>query len=137
MAGAFSQYLQQKLLDHAMKTAAYTQETNLYVGLCTATPSDTGFGTECSGVGYARVLFNTWNAATAASPSVVTNNGAISFATPGAGGWGTVTHFVIANSLAGTAATNLLAWGTITPNKTINQNDTVSFATGQLSITLD
>lgn len=134
---AFSQYLQKKLLDHAFKTGSYTQETNLYIGLCSATPTDTTMGTELTGVNYARVAFNTWNAATSASPSVVTNNGIISFAVPGAGGWGTANYFIITNSLAGTAATNLLAWGAVTVPKIINEGDAVTFASGALSVSLD
>lgn len=134
---AFSQYLQKKILDHLLKTAVYTPETNLYIGLCSTSPTDTTMGTEVTGTNYSRVNFNTWNVATSASPSIATNNGIISFATPGAGGWGTATHFIITNSLSGTADINLLAWGVLSVPKTINQNDTVSFASGQLSISLD
>jgi hypothetical protein len=134
MAG-LSQYAQQELLDHMLKTGAWTAPTNIYVALFTATPSDTGGGTEVSGVNYGRIICNGWDAATAASPSLAHNTAAINFATPGAGGWGTVTHFALFDSLS--AGTNLLGWGALGTPKAINQNDTVSFAAGALDVTLD
>lgn len=133
MAG-LSQYAQQKLLDHMLKTASFTQPTNIYVALFTAAPSDTGGGTEVSGVNYARVVCNAWDAATAASPSVAQNTGAINFATPGAGGWGTVTHFALFDQSSGG---NLLGWAALGTSKTINAGDTVSFAAGALDVTMD
>ena len=48
MAG-FTDYLEDKVLDHVFGGSAYTAPTTLYVGLFTAAPSDTGGGTECSG----------------------------------------------------------------------------------------
>ena len=133
MAG-LSQYLQQELLDHFLKTGAYTQPTNIYVALFTAAPSDTGGGTEVSGVNYVRVICNAWDAATAASPSLAHNTAAINFATPGAGGWGVVTHFALFDSNGGT---NLLGWGALGTPKTINSGDTVYFAAGALDVTMD
>jgi len=133
MAG-LTQYLQKKLLDHFLKTAAYTQPTNVYVGLFTAAPSDTGGGTEVSGTGYARIVCNAWNAATSASPSLADNTGIINFGTAGAGGWGVVTHFGIFDALSGV---NLLGWSALTIPKTINEGDPVTFPAGALDITLD
>ena len=45
MAG-FSDYLEDKVLDHVFGGSAYTAPGTLYVGLFTAAPSDTGGGTE-------------------------------------------------------------------------------------------
>jgi hypothetical protein len=125
--------LQQELLDHFLKTGAYTQPTNIYVALFTAAPSDTGGGTEVSGGSYARVICNGWDPATAASPSLAHNTAAINFATPSAG-WGLVTHFALFDSNGGT---NLLGWGALGTQKTINSGDTVSFAAGALDVTMD
>jgi len=129
-----SQYLQQKVLDHVLKTAPYTQPTNIYVALFTAAPSDTGGGTEVSGGSYARPICNGWDAATAASPSLAHNTAAINFATPSAG-WGVVTHFALFDALTG--GTNLLGWDALGTPKTINSGDTVSFAAGALDVTMD
>lgn len=139
-ATAFSQYLQAKILDHILKGTTYTTEAaNLHIGLCTATPSDSSFGTEVSGNAYARVTVGAnWNTApTNASPSTVTNSTTLTFATP-TGSWGTVSHFVIANHLTNnTPSLNLIAWGTLGSSKTINSGDTVSFAAGSISVSLD
>ena len=133
MAG-FSQYLQQKVLDHVLKTAVYTPPTNIYVALFTAAPSDTGGGTEVTGGSYARVACNAWDAATAASPSLAQNTGAVNFATPSAG-WGLVTHFALFDAISG--GTNLLGWGALGTPKTINSGDAVSFSAGALDVTQD
>lgn len=133
MAG-LSQYAQQELLDHLLKVGAYTPPTHIYVGLFTAAPSDVGGGTEVSGVDYARVQHDSWNAASAASPSVADNNGVVQFANPGSGGWGTVTHFGLFDALT---AGNLLGWAALTVQKTINEGDDVSFPSGDLDVTLD
>ena len=50
----FSDYLEDKVLDHVFGGNAYTAPTTLYVALYTVAPSDTGGGTEVSGGGYAR-----------------------------------------------------------------------------------
>ena len=133
MAG-LSRYLQRELLDHALKTGAYTPPTNISVALFTAAPSDTGGGTEVSGLGYARVMHNAWAAASDASPSVASNTGAVEFPAPGVGGWGLVTHFALFDD-EGTP--NLLGWAALTVQKTINESDDVSFPAGNLEITLD
>jgi len=133
MAG-FSRYLQQELLDHVLKTEAYTQPTHVYVALMTATPSDTGGGTECAGTGYARVICDAWNAATAASPSVADNTSIIDFGTAGGADWGTVTHLALYDALTGG---NLLGWVALTISKTINNGDPVTFPAGALDVTLD
>jgi hypothetical protein len=48
MAG-FSDYLEDKVLDHVFGGNAYTAPSTLYVALYTVAPSDTGGGTEVSG----------------------------------------------------------------------------------------
>jgi hypothetical protein len=53
MAG-FSDYLEDKVLDHVFGGNAYTAPTTLYVALYTVAPTDTGGGTEVSGGAYAR-----------------------------------------------------------------------------------
>ena len=52
MAG-FSDYLEDKVLDHVFGGNAYTAPSTLYVALYTVAPTDTGGGTEVSGGAYA------------------------------------------------------------------------------------
>lgn len=127
---SFSDYLENKLLDHAFKNTAFTQPTNLYIALFTAAPSDAGGGTEVSGGAYARVNHNAWDVAAAGATA---NTGEVLFAQATAN-WGTVTHVGIFD-----AATlgNLIAWAPLTTSKAINSGDQARFAAGDIDITLD
>ena len=131
---SFGRYLQRKLLDHALKTAAYTPPTNIKVALYTVAPGETGGGTEVSGVNYARVIHNVWAAASDASPAIASNTGIVQFATPGTGGWGHIVAFALWDD-EGTP--NLLGYANLTIEKDINQGDDVEFAEGDLQVTLD
>jgi hypothetical protein len=103
-----------------------------YVGLYTAAPSDSGGGTEVSGGSYARksTAAADWEAA---SGGATQNANAITFVTP-TGNWGTVTHFGIFDAAT---AGNLLYWGALASQKTIDSGDTASFAAGALDLTED
>jgi hypothetical protein len=133
--GSFADFLELELLDHVFGAAAYTAPATLYVALYTATPSDTGGGTEVTGGSYARVAVT--NNATnfpAAAAGAKANGTAITFPSPTAN-WGVVVAFAI---LDAASAGNFLCWGAITPNKTVNNGDPApSFAIGDLDITLD
>lgn len=131
MAGTFSNYLENALLDHVFKTSAYTVPTNLYIGLSTADPTDAGSGiAEPSGNGYARVNHNSWDAA---SGGAIENTGEITFP-QATGSWGTITHFFISDASTGG---NMLAHGDLPTSKAITTNDTPRFADGAIDITLD
>lgn len=134
MAGSFSDFLELELLDHVFGNAAYSAPATLYVALYTATPSDSGGGTEVSGNAYARVAVT--NNATnfpAASGGSKANGTAITFPQATPSGWGVVTQFGIFDA---STSGNLLAWGDLTASKTVDALDTVSFAIGALTITL-
>lgn len=153
---AFTDFLENKLVDWLFRgqaigitgasAAAGSGPTNLYIGLLTAAPSDTGGGTEVSGNAYARVtvassLANWAGTQAAASTTASTgntgttsNNGTLTFPTPTPSGWGTVTHFAIYDASTGG---NMLLYGALTTSKTINSGDTVSFSPAQLSIQVD
>lgn len=134
--GSFGNFLEDELLDHVFGAAAYTAPGTVYVALYTVTPTDANAsGTEVTGGAYARVAVT--NNATnwpAASAGAKANGTAITFPAPTAN-WGVIVAFAIYD-----AATlgNELAWGAITPNKTVNASDPApSFAVGDLDITLD
>lgn len=128
--GSLSNYAENKALDHLFKTATFTPPTHWYVALFTAAPDDTGGGTEVSGGSYARVICDTWNAASSGS---IANTGAITFTTA-TGSWGTVTHFAIFDASSGG---NMLCWGSLTTSKTVGSGDTASFGAGAFVVTLD
>jgi hypothetical protein len=128
MAG-LSDFLENELLDHVFRNAAYSQPATVYVGLYTATPSDAGGGTEVSGNNYARtaVTFG------AAASGAIANSGAVTFPQASAS-WGTVTHFGIFDA---STNGNLLAWAALSASKAVGSGDTAEFAIGELDISLD
>lgn len=134
MAGSFSNYLENAVLDHVFGASSYSAPATLYVALFTVAPNDTGGGTEVSGGSYARVAVT--NNATnfpSASGGAKSNGAAITFPTATAS-WGTVVAMGIYDAAS---AGNLLAWADLTSSKSVGINDTASFAIGDLDITLD
>jgi hypothetical protein len=131
MAGNLSNYLENKLLDHFLGTAAYTMPTTVYVGLYTVAPSDTGTGTtggtQVTGGSYARqtAVFS------GAASGTTSNTANIDFA-----GMPAATTVAIGVFDALTSG-NLLLWGTLTANKTTDAGDTLRIATGDLDISID
>jgi hypothetical protein len=130
--GSFSDYWENKILDHIFGKVSYTPPV-IYVGLSTADPTDNGSGlSEPSGNGYARVQTSVsdWNASANGSLNNASN---ITFS-QATGNWGTITHFALFD-----AATtgNMLAHGTLSQSKTIGELDTVRFDAGDLNISLD
>lgn len=131
-----SDYLEGQLRAHLFRTASFTKPTVLGVALYTATPTDAGGGTEVTGGSYARVnvppLDANWTAPDATG-GLADNVAAITFAAPTAN-WGVVVAFGIFDA---TTAGNLLVWGPITPNKTVNNGDPApAFAIGALDVTI-
>ena len=130
--GCFSDYWENKILDHIFGKGSYTPPT-IYVGLSTANPTDSGSGlAEPSGNGYARVQTSAsdWNTASNGS---LDNSGNITFA-QATGNWGTITHFALFDAAT---SGNMLAHGALNQSKSINESDTARFEAGELQISLD
>lgn len=125
---AASDYLENALLDHVLKNTAYTQPTNLYVGLYTSSPADDDSGTEVSGGSYARQTASF----AAASGGSCSTDATITFPAATAN-WGTITHVSIHDA---SSAGNLLFHGAVTSSKTIESGDTFQISSGNLTITL-
>jgi len=138
LAGSFSDYLENALLDGVIGGTAFTKPSPVYVALFTDTNTsnqrDAGTVTEVSGNSYARVSVtnNATNFPNAASGSK-SNGTTIAFPTA-SGSWGTVTAFGIYDA---SSAGNLLLWGDLTVSKTVTSGDTLSFASTGLSVSLD
>lgn len=122
----FSDYLENKILDHVFRNTSYTPPAAVYLGLYTSAPSDAGGGTEVSGAGYARqaITFG------AASGGAISNTAAVQFTASG-GSYGTVTHVGVFD-----AATtgNMLAWKAITPI-VMGSGGILTFAIGDIDVT--
>lgn len=130
---AFSDHLENKVLDHLLGKTTYTAPDTLYFALFTTAPNDAGGGVEVSGNAYTRAALanNTTNWATAASGSK-SNSVQITF--PAAtGGWGNVVAVGIFDQSSGG---NLLFWTTI-PSRAIVSGDVPRFAAGGITLTLN
>lgn len=125
---SFTDYLENELLDHAFGGAAFTAPANVHMALFTAAPSDAGGGTEVSGNGYAREQM----AFGAAASGAIANTAALSFTASG-GDFGTVVAIGIFDAATGG---NMLAWDAIT-SAAVTDGDTITFAIGDVDITLD
>lgn len=123
---------EENILDWYFRTVtAPTRPTAWYIALFTTAPTaDAGTGgTEVAGsIGYSRqsVTFSRTNQTL--NPSATVTFG------PATSSWGTVLAFgIYSASSSGT----LYAFANLTNSRTVAQNDTLTFATTDLSITLD
>ena len=137
MAG-LTNYLEDKIWNHVFGSVTYTKPTNWYVGLLTATPSDSAGGTEVSGGSYARQVcaFTITGTGTAEAK----NTSAITFPTATAD-WGIVGWIGIYDAVS---SGNLVAYQNLqksdfstTTTKTINDGDIFKFNASTIKITLD
>lgn len=133
---AFSNYLENELLDHILRAATYTAPTSVWIALHTA---DNGLeaGTltgEVSGGAYARMEVGGASGRTfsIAANGTTDNDQDITFVTATAD-WGTVTHMSIMDA---STAGNVLFHGSLTVSKTVNNGDTFKFNAGDLDVTL-
>ena len=129
MAG-FSDYLEDKVLDHVFGGVAYTAPTTHYVALYTVAPTDTGGGTEVTGGAYARQTGAFTVSGT--NPTTATNSAAIEYPTATAD-YGTVVAVGILDALSGG---NLLAYANLDTSKVVSNGDVFRFDAGDLDITL-
>jgi hypothetical protein len=136
---SFSDYLEDKVLDHVFGGNAYTAPTTLYVGLFTSTPTDSTTGTEVSGGSYARQTAAFTVSGT--NPTEAASNAAIEFPTATAT-WGTVTYAGIFDAAS---SGNMIAYAQLTDPadlttalpKTIGTGDVFRISSGNLKIRLD
>jgi hypothetical protein len=141
---AFSNSLENKLIDHVFRAATFAKPAALHVSLHTADPTDAGTGAEVTGGAYARAALapsdTNWTATQGGTSGASSGTGgqtanavAVTFPAPTAA-WGVVTHFGIWDAAS---AGNLLFQGALTTPKTINSGDAApTFAIGALTVTL-
>lgn len=130
--GGFSDYWENKILDHVFGNDTYTPPT-IYVALSTAEPLDDASGVaEPSGNGYARVetCASDWSSSSGGS---VSNAMSITFPTA-SGSWGTITHFALFDCATGG---NMLAYGPLNQPKAIGNSETGKFEASDLEMSLD
>ena len=126
----FSDYLEDKVLEHVFGGNAFTAPSTLHVALYTVAPSDTGGGTEVSGGAYARQTGTFTVSGT--NPTTASNTAAIEYPTATAD-YGTV---VAVGVLDASSGGNLLAYSTLDSSKVVSSGDVFRFNAGDLDITL-
>lgn len=143
---ALSNYMENKILDAMFRAQTFPVLATLYFACHTATPGDTGGGTECTGGSYARVAVSaslanfsgTQGAGTTSASSGTSgttfNNVDIQFPSPTAN-WGTVVGMGVYDASSGG---NLLCYGPISPTKVVNSGDLPpKFSVGQWAFQID
>ena len=125
---AMSDYLENKLLDHILATTAYPAPSNVYLGLSIASMGENAGGTELSGNGYTRVAV----AFDAASGGTTDNTAVVDFPACTGSNWGAVAYWSIWDATTGG---NMLLHGAFSSAKTIEVNDILRVAQGDLDIT--
>jgi hypothetical protein len=128
--GAFSDYLETKLLDYVLRDQADWAPTSVWVGLCTADPTETA-ANECAVAPYARqrVVFNAANGC-----SIAGSTAAVTFPQATGSSWGTIHGYAIFDA---SSAGSMLFYANLASDVTVNANDTVEFASNAIVITLD
>lgn len=130
---SYSNYLEEKVLQHFFGGTQQPASTDLFVALYVSDPTESDTGTEVNGANYARQKITFGPVGTSGSKSLVSNTGVITF--PQAGGsWGTITHFAVRDAETGG---NLLVYAPLSVSKNIGSGDRMEFPIGGITITLD
>jgi hypothetical protein len=133
---AASNYLENKVLDHTLRNAAFTQPSGLFIGLFknnALTNLEAGTLTDevsTSGTAYVRKAVTFGNAAS----GTATNSATVTFDAATAE-WGTITAIAITDNVT-VGAGNVLFYGNLTTSKLIENGDTMQFVSTNISVSL-
>lgn len=123
----FSTYLGNVIIDHNLRSGAWTPPASLYVSLHSADPGLTGQN-EISGSSYGRQIL--WLGAasnkTSSSGSTISYTGMPACTVTYAGVW----------DASGAGSGSFLMSGSLTGSKVVNQGDTFQFAVGNLTVNI-
>jgi hypothetical protein len=138
MAGNLPDTQETALLNYYLRTtdsATFTQAPSLWVGLCTATPTDaaTNECTVTNNYGRVQIAWSPANAGSAVGPT-----GTATFVSA-SGTWGAAIngYIICAASTGSTGSSQYLAYGTVSPSVAVTTNDTVSFAAAAMTLSFD
>ena len=136
---AFSDFLENELLDHVLRNAAYTAPTSVFISLHTAATTDAGGGTEVSGNGYAREEVGGGSGQSfkiAGTPAVGATENTEAWVYPTASGaaWGLIINTAIFDAVT---AGNMLFHGALTASKQVDDGDTFQFNADTYDVSLD
>lgn len=135
---AFSDYYENKILDHMIRGQAFTPPTTVYLAAFTSNTgleANSGVTGEVSGGSYARVAITLGSAASAGQ---IKNTADINFTTASAN-WGTVTSVAVVDHATNTSwgtNVNVLMWADLPASKTVNSGDTFKLLTNDLTLSV-
>jgi hypothetical protein len=127
---SFSDYLENKIVDHVFGGSAYTAPATIYLALFTAVADgEAGTVTEVStsGTAYARE-----SVAFTVVDDTASNTSDVEFS-PATASWGTITHIGLYDA---STSGNLLAYAALSASKTIASTDVFRIPAGDLDVTL-
>jgi len=134
MAGSFSDYLEDELLDHVLGGGDYSRPATVYLALYSVAPTDAGGGTEFSAGNYARAsITNNATNFPASSGGAKSNGTSFDFATATGSNWGTAVAVGVFDAIT---SGNLLMWADLDVSKDVDIGDTARFPIGELDFTL-
>lgn len=123
----FTDFLENELLDHVFANAAYTAPAAVHLALFTTNCTDSARGTEVSGGGYGRQS----TAFGAAAAGVISNSAVESFVA--SANYGTVVCTGLEDA---SSAGNELCFDPDFVDTAVNTGDTLSFAIGDIDVSL-
>jgi len=132
----FSDYYENKIIDHMFRNVAFTVPTTVYLALFTASTNleSNNPSAEVSGGSYARQAITL----SAGSGGATSNSADITFPTATAG-WGTVTHVAIVDHVSNVTwgtNVNVLMWAAMASSKLVDSGDQLKFLTGEVDLTV-
>lgn len=133
----FSDYMENKIIDHMLRNQAFTPPTTIYVALFSAATGleENNPSAEIAGTGYLRQAITLG----AASGGVSTHAADILFPAAGAN-WLEATHFAIvdhATNVTWGSNVNVLMWKVLPTPRTALTGDQLRFVAGSLTVTVE
>lgn len=123
---SFSNYLEDELLDHVFAPAAYTAPSNIYVKLHTGDPGEAGTSNAASHTTRVEVTFGT------ASSGSIASDADCSFTSLTADE--TISHISLWDHAT---AGNCLGSAALSASRAVTTGDTLTLASGDVTVTLD
>jgi hypothetical protein len=142
MMNSFSDYLENKILQHVFTGVAYAQPTGRYLALFTTAPTESSPGTEVTGGAYARQaatfdVLTSFEIDPVGDPGVLVtaavNNAVIEYPTA-TSNWGNITHVGVFDAAT---SGNMLAPAVLVNPRIITTGDIFRVPVHELAVSLD
>lgn len=123
-----SNYLEDAVLNATLVNGQSYAAGNVYAALYSVTPTESTSGTELSGSNYSRqqVTFTV-------SGGTATSNAAVTFGAASAN-WSTAVAWAICDA---SSSGNILYYGSLVPTQTVLSGNSLTFASGDITVTMD